>query len=180
MGSNTKTNKLPLPPQPINHPAFTLMPPAETGWVVANMSKHNLSLAKRGNARDETYAIQVMLIQLPTFSNTKEFKKYVNIGFNKDTSKTRFKIISSNNDVVNINKLNCIKNIVKTEDTQAIKQSSNNNSMILEVVNYTCKHPTVKNAGANISYSHRYYAGNKDSELDSYSKKLINEFKFSE
>ena len=69
IGSNHVKNELPLPPQPITHPAFTLLPPAESGWIMANISQYNLSLAKRGKARDESYAIQVMLFQLPSFKN---------------------------------------------------------------------------------------------------------------
>ena len=178
MGTNTRVAELPLPPQPIKHPAFTLLPPAETGWLVANMSQYNLSLAKKGNAIDESYAIQVMLFQLPTFSNDEEFKNYVIDGFNEDTSSTRFNTISSSNEITNINTLNCVKNRTATEDTQSVKQSSNNESMILEVINYTCKHPTVKNVGANISYSHRYYTGHADAKLDKHSLDLMDDFKF--
>ena len=178
MTSNTKINELPLPPQPINHPAFTLLPPAETSWVVANMSQYNLSLAKRGKARDESYAIQVMLFQLPTFKDDDELKEFVKIGFIKDTNETRFKTINSSCEAVTVNKLNCIRNRTSTEDTQAIEQSSNNNNMSLVVVNYACKHPTVNNAEANISYSHGYYVDNTDSELENHSKKIINNFNF--
>lgn len=178
IGINNIKNELPLPPQPINHPVFTLLPPAESGWVLANLSQYNLSLAKRGSADDETYAIQVMLFQLPTFKDDNEFKEFVTIGLNKDTKKTRFKTIKSSSEVITINKLNCIKNIATTEDTQATKQSSISDNMILDVINHTCKHPTVNNAGANISYSHRYYLGNADPELELVSSKLITDFKF--
>ena len=178
IGSNQLRNELPVPPLPILHPAFTLLPPAENGWLMANMSQYNLSLAKRGKARDESYAIQVMLFQLPSFKDDNEFKDFVSIGVNKDTDKTRFKTISSNSEVVTVNKLNCIKNIASTEDTQATKQSRNSDNMILDVINYTCKHPTIMNAGANISYSHRHYVGNADSSLEILSRELITNFKF--
>lgn len=178
MSLNSQIHELQLPPQPIRYAEFTLLPPAEKGWLVANMSKYNLSLAKRGNAIDETYAIQVTLFQLPIFSNDGEFKNYVVDAFNKDTDSTRFNTISSSDELISINTLNCVKNRTATEDTQPVKQSSNNSSMVLEVVNYTCKHPTVRNAGVNISYSHRYYAGHADTELDSHSIKLMNDFKF--
>ncbi len=180
IGSNARVQELPLPPQPIKHPAFTLLPPAETGWLVANMNQYNLSLAKRGNASDETYAIQVMLYQLPTFNSDETFKKYVIDGFNKDTDSTRFNIINSKNEIININTLHCVKNRTATEDTQSVKQTSNDKNMILEVVNYTCKHPTIKNVGANISYSHRYYTGHADTKLDSHSVELMNGFKFNQ
>lgn len=178
IGTNQVRNELPLPPQPINHPAFTLLPPAEHGWILVNLSQYNLSLAKRGKARDESYAIQVMLLQLPSFKDDNEFKEFVTIGFNKDTDKTRFKTISTNSELITINNLNCIKNTASTEDTQATKQSNNTENMILDVINYTCKHPTIKNAGANISYSHRHYIRNTDATLESLSSNLIDNFKF--
>jgi len=178
IGSNQVRNELPLPPKPISHPAFTLLPPAEQGWILANMSQYNLSLAKRGTARDESYAIQVMLLQLPTFKDNNEFKEFVSIGITKDTNKTRFKTINSNSEIISINNLNCIKNIASTEDTQATKTSNNPNHMILHAVSYTCQHPTISRAAANVSYSHRHYAGNSDINLEKASTAIIESFKF--
>ena len=178
IGSNQVKNELPLPPKPITHPAFTLLPPAEQGWLLANMSQYNLSLAKRGSTRDESYAIQVMLFQLPAFKDNNEFKEFVSMDIKKDTNKTRFKNIKSNSENVSINNLNCIKNIASTEDTQATKESNNTNNMILDAVSYTCQHPTVSRAAANISYSHRHYPGNSDASLEKASRVIIENFKF--
>ena len=127
---------------------------------------------------DETYAIQVMLVQLPDLNNSEKLKQYIIEGFKKDSNSNRFKLIETKADVVQSNIGSCVKNMSKAEDTQAKKQSESTKSMILEIINLTCKHPAIKNAGVNISYSHRYYDGNKDPRLESKSKTVFDNFQF--
>ena len=144
------------------------------------MSKYNLSLVKRGNSQDETYAIQITPVQLPSYANDDEFKEYVTQGFKADSTNPRFQSQSINLSIIKTHYGNCIKNTSFANDTQAIKQSNNSNYMILEMINYTCKHPVVNNLGANISYSHRYYPDYKDPELDRKSDILFNNFTFNQ
>ena len=180
MFTKPRIPELPLPPQPLIHPIFTVLPPAEIGWVVANMSKQNLSLAKRGGAQDETYAIQVMLLQIPTFNNDEEFKSYIDKGLRADTNGERFKQLETEVITINSSYGNCIKNTSKTEDTKPRKISNKSGNMILENIHYTCKHPTISNGAANFSYSHRYYSGQEDLDFEKKADILFSNFKFNE
>jgi len=178
MLAKPELQELPVPPQPIKHNVFTILPPSEPGWVVANISQYNLSLAQKANAQDETYAIQVMLLKLPDFKNDEEFEKYITQAFESNTSEIRFINIDTTISLIKSNYGNCVKNLSIAEDTQAIKQTNNSNNLILEIINYTCKHPTITNGGANFSYSHRYYSGHKDPELENKADILFSNFKF--
>ncbi len=180
MPAGPKPQELLLPPQPLIHNGFSLLPPAESGWIVAHRSPHQLALAKRGDHLDESYAIQVVMLQLPIFNTDEQFAQYVTQGTKKDTDESRFKNSHYETTIVNGISGNCIKTLSTTEDTQAQKQSSSTESMILEIIQFTCKHPSNNTVGVNFGYSHRYYAGNADPNLNSKAEMIFKNFNFTQ
>ncbi len=51
------------------------------------------------------------------------------------------------------------------EDKEAVRESKNKDSMILNIIGYACRHPNNKNVGITYSYSHRSYPDHQDENL---------------
>jgi len=170
---------LSLPAQPFIQNGFSVLPLSETGWSIVNRSQEAFGLAKKGKVQDETYAIQGMKFKLPNFKTDKEFLRYVEKRTRKDTDPSRFNVTYSNFSIVKKASESCIKTHFKTTDKKARKISNNKESMILEVIHFTCRQPQYSNIGTMLAYSHRYYLGGSDSKLNNKANILFKKFKVS-
>ena len=163
----------------LNHSAFfTMKPPQEDDWVIAYRDNSQISLAKYGNDKDETYAIMVTMVQIPNLDTENEFMNFIKESRDKDTDPKRFKVLK---DEINIYKLRadfCVSYHTIAEDNKAVKRLWNNKPMLLEIVGYSCRYPLNKKIVINFNYSHRYYPGNEDKELLEKANKVFSQLEF--
>ena len=154
-----------LPPDRISLIGYSFTPLNERGWLVAGKNSYNIALVKRGKNTDETFAIQTMRFQLPEFKTQEDFARLIKGGQVKDTDSQRFKITKHEVSDHLAHKTNCAISHMATEDHGAVKRSTNKDAMTLEALVLTCAHPKDKNIGINVSFSQRYYPGQKDPAL---------------
>jgi hypothetical protein len=144
---------------------FTMRPPTEEGWVIACRNNRQTALIKEGSSMDETYAMNVILVELPNLNSREEFMSFVKEGRRRGTDSKRFNIITDDLAYFDGRKDYCLNYHSVVEDKEAVKRSGNKGTMILEMVGYVCRHPGNKNIGINFDYSQRYYAGHRDNNL---------------
>jgi len=151
--------ELRLPPERLVQPGYSLLPPNEKGWVVVRRDPGRLQLAKRGDARDTTVAIQGGLVQLPASKDSADFVQVIKDGQAKDTDPRRFKMLT--HDVVALpgKGTECAKSHAVAEDRSIVRKSG---PMILELLGMTCAHPRDPRIGVDVGYSERYNPGERD------------------
>jgi len=157
---------------------FTFTAPQGEGWIVAYRNKYQTALAKEGLNTDETYAINIILFELPNFSSKEEFVNYVRTGRERDTNSNRFKIINNELDSLSGEDKYCVSYHTISEDKEAVKRSSNNDPMLLEMVGNICRLPQNKNMAITNDYSHRYYPNHQDVQLKDKASKAFQSLKF--
>lgn len=153
---------------------FTFEPPQKDNWTIAYRNNDQIHMVKNGNSLDETYAISITPLQLPSLNTKNEFIKYIKKEMNIYSDQTRFNTIKSDIKEYNERSDYCVNYHSIAEDKKAVKKSNVKKSMILNIVSYICRHPNNKNIGISYGYSQRYYQGNQDKEL---AQKAIETFK---
>ena len=176
--SRSGLKELPLPPQKLVHKGFSLLPPDEIGWRIVHRSHHRLELGRRGKGVDESYAIQVWTLKLPTFHGIEEFRSYVSQRMAKDTGETRFMILEKKESLYEENHGKCILLNTKAEDSDALKNMKDLRSMVLEIISLICRHPGNTNAGIYMAYSNRYYPENSSLNLNDKALSVFRNIEF--
>lgn len=154
---------LPLPPQKIMQPGYSLLPLNEKDWFAGPRNQYQLSLVKHGGHADESFAIQGIASRLPVFATADEFLQIVKEGQAADTASPRFKIVSHSVVEDTLRQTQCARSHLVAEDSRPVKRTTKVGSMILEVSMLVCAHPNSRELGISIIYSHRYYPGQADS-----------------
>jgi len=157
---------------------YKFAPPKNEDWLIAYRDKSQTALAKSGGKEDETYALNIILFDLPKIDSKEAFLDYVKTGREKDTDSDRFDII--NEKIAPYKKFGdfCISYHTVAIDKKAKKRSKKKDSMILEMAGYVIRHPQNKNIGINFDYSHRYYKGDKDANLSVKASELFRRLEF--
>lgn len=176
--SPQRPQELPLPPQRINQPGYSLLPLNEKGWFVGPRNQYQLSLGKYGSHADETFAIQGIASKLPEFSSTDDFVRLVKEGQAADTDPKRFKILQHKVVADSSRSAQCARSYSITEDNNAVKRTPTSGPMVLEAAALTCAHPGNKILGITIIYSHRYYSGQADPAFMQTADQVMNSVEF--
>ena len=157
---------------------FTMKSPQEDGWIIAYRNSGQTAFAKEGSNTDETYAMNIILFELPALNSKEEFIKFIKVGREENTDSKRFKFKKDELEYFDGRADYCVSYHSVAEDTEAVKRSSNKETMILEMVGYVCRLPQNKNIGIDFDYSQRYYSGNQDGNLASKADKAFGTLKF--
>ena len=153
---------LPLPPQRITQPGYSLLPLDEKGWVAGPRDQRQMMLGRHGSNPDETIAIQGIAFPLPAFHSIDEFVRVVREGQAVDTDHARFQVLKHEVVADSSRQATCARSHLITEDSGAAKRTATAGAMVLEVATLTCAHPGRAGLGISVIYSHRYYAGQAD------------------
>lgn len=157
---------------------FSIASPGEPGWYLAEDSENAIQLVRKGESRDETYAIQAWNIQLPPFPDDDAFVSFILDGMAGDTDTSRFVVKSNHAVITNTRHGACVGFTTLHEDLSAQKHTGKPGAMLLEVVGITCRNPEHPTDGAHLVYSNRYYPGNRDSMLASRAQSLFDSLDF--
>ena len=157
---------------------FALLPPQEDDWVIVYKDISQISLAKKGNDKDETYAISVTMVEIPNIDTEYEFMDFVAKSRDKDTDTKRFKILKDDTNIYKLRADYCVSYHTIAEDNKAVKHFMNKKPMLVEMVGYTCRYPLNRNMVINFDYSHRYYPGNGDEKLLEKANKVFSQLEF--
>jgi len=184
---STPWQEVPLPSKQFVLNGFSLVLPNETGWWVnTRLSPDRLSLVKNNHTSDpyETYAIQAWVLNVRVFKSNEQFLQAVKDGMplNKDP---RYKILKHD---INPHKKNgeyCALAQVVAEDHGQIPNFGfgihrRPGHMILEEIELTCRHPRNNSVAINISFSLRYYPGERDSLFSEKAMKVVDSVTFAD
>ena len=156
----------------LSHKGFTLVVPDDAGWNVAKESEYKVELAKRAEASDDVYTIQALLVRLPAFESDEDFKAYVEKSMTAIDQKTQSTIIDQGSNFIAYNENQCVQIDRKTEKSEG--------SVILDMVNFTCRHPLREDAGVYLAYAKRTQAGGEEEDLVPHALNLFYNLEFTE
>lgn len=145
----------------LSHKGFTLVVPDDAGWNVAKDSEYKVELAKHDDASSDVYTIQALLVRLPAFESDDDFKAYVEKSMNTIDQKTESTVIEQGTNFIPYNDNQCVQINRKTEKTAA----EGGAPVVLDMVNFTCRHPLREDAGVYLAYAKRTQEGAEVEDL---------------
>ena len=157
---------------------FSLSIPASEGWNVAKQGPLNIVLAKQDKEKDERYAIQALVVELPNFKSDDEFLEYIESRMNTKSDKSASKVIEVKSRLVAGQGEMCVQSHRKEENSTGAGKTENTKQSILELVNFTCRYPDKKNAGIYLAYSKRSTTASTDENLTAQANKLFSKMNF--
>jgi hypothetical protein len=158
----------------LSHKGFSLVVPDEAGWNVANETTYKVELTKSGDVAGEVYSIQALLVRLPVFDSDDDFKAYVQKSMDAIDKKTQSQVIEEGSSFIPYNDNQCVQFNRKTEKTAGDAPT------ILEMVNFTCRHPIRDDAGVYLAYARRFQQGDEGVDLIPQALNLFYNLEFTE
>ncbi len=158
----------------LSHKGFNLVVPDETGWNVAKESAYKVELAKRGEVAGEVYTIQALLVRLPAFDSDDDFKAYVQKSMDAIDKKTKMQLIEQGSSFIPYNENQCVQFNRKTENT------AGEGPVILDMVNFTCRHPLREDAGVYLAFAKRSQEGSEEEDLTPQALNLFYNLEFTD
>jgi hypothetical protein len=157
---------LPVPSQRIVLDGYSLVPPNEAGWIRAPSPPERLVIGKRGDAPDQTMAIDASVISIYPYKTTEEFAKQVNNIHMAKLPADRMRIIKYEATLDGSRPEECVITNIVAEDMQAVKRSTSvKGVMTMAIYSLTCALPTQHGSGIAVAYSQRYYPENADPDF---------------
>jgi hypothetical protein len=143
----------------MSHKGFNLVVPDDASWKVAKENEFKVELAKRGEVNNEVYTIQALLVKLPSFETDDEFMSFIQSSVDASDQKSQAQVIEQGASFIPYNDNQCVQVNRKTENQSATSP------MVLEIVNFTCRHPFKDDAGVYLAYAKRYQNDATDEDL---------------
>jgi hypothetical protein len=174
--------ELPQPPQRIVQYGYSFMPPNEKGWHVAARDSGHIILGRFGPSPDETVMILAGNALTPRLLSRDDFDRFVRAQLAKDASTGpagRFSDQTTKVKDLRHAGADCERVHQMTIDHMAKKRSGKQGDMTLEVIQMFCRHPDNAGVVTYLSYSQRYYAGNRDPAFDARADRLLDSLEFS-
>jgi hypothetical protein len=177
--------ELPLPPKQFVLKGFSFTPPNEMGWYVTHRRPDHLLLEKSNHDKDpyETYAIEAFFLNVHrVFKSNEEFLQAVKegVGIKRDP---RYKILKHDMNLHKKNGESCALAQVVAEDHGRIPSFGfgihrRPGHMILEMIEFTCRHPQNNSIAINMIFALRYYPGERDSLFSEKAMKVVDSVGF--
>lgn len=158
----------------LSHKGFNLVVPDDANWKVANENEFKVELAKRGTTANEVYTIQALLVKLPSFETDDEFMTFIQSSMESSDQKSQVQVVEQGASFIPYNENQCVQVSRKTE-----KQSAAS-AQILEIVNFTCRHPFKDDAGVYLAYAKRYQEPEQPEDLVPQALNLFYNLEFTE
>lgn len=158
----------------LSHKGFNLVVPDETGWSVANETAYKVELSRRGEASGEIYTIQALLVRLPSFNSDDEFKAYVEKSMDAIDKKTKSQLVEQGSSFIPYDDNQCVQLNRTTEKTSGAEP------MVLNMVNFTCRHPLRADAGVYLAYARRSQEGGDVEDLTPQALNLFYNLEFTD
>lgn len=135
---------------------FSLSIPDQADWTMVKNESYKIIMTKPGAENNERYTIQAVMVKLPNFNNDEEFMSFITNRMEKSQKKSKVKVIEKNTQFVEGRDTKCVQYNSKEE------YAGKSKPIMLEMVNFTCRHTDKHNAGVYLAYSKKYSEGNND------------------
>ena len=152
---------------------FSLLIPNQDNWKVVKKGPYNVVLSKQGLTNKERYTIQALVVKLPRFSNDEEFMAFIKERMKKTQQKSDSKIIEHHTQFVDGEDSKCVQYRSKKQYPDKSK------AVMIETVNFTCRHADRDNAGVYLAYSKKYLGDNEDKDFAESAAGLFNQMELS-
>ncbi|MDH5370554.1 MAG: hypothetical protein OEW99_11055 [Gammaproteobacteria bacterium] len=147
---------------------FSLLLPNKDEWKIVKKDEFKVVLSKKGITNQEQYTIQALVVKLPKFVNDQEFMKFVSKRMKKSQQQSDGKVIEQHAQLIDGLSEKCVKYNSKEQ------YSGKNKPVILETVNFTCRHSDKDYAGVYLAYSKKYFQGYDDKNFAEKAETLFN------
>jgi hypothetical protein len=135
---------------------------------------------RKGDNPGETYAIQTSVLGVPHLASQSEFMDYIKKTQTERADPTRFNDLKRNSIPHPKKGEFCAQSYAMIEDRAAVTNPGVVESMILEIVTLSCRHPTSVNVAVEVIYSHRHHPGQSDPYLSEKAEVLFESVEFSD
>lgn len=148
-------------PEPLEEiqKGFSLLFPGQDEWTVVKKNSYKIVMTKPGLTNDERYMIQVLVVKLPKFKSDKGFLKFIKNRMKKSQKQSGVKVLKRHAQLVEGQNSKCVQYKSKEQYPGKFKP------VILEVMNFTCRHPDREKAGVYFAYSKQYSRGNGNKDF---------------
>lgn len=172
------------PPAPetreLVYKGFALTLPADSQWHETHNSPYQVTLVKPGAKKYERYTIQALVVKLPTFASDEDFMNFIKKSMTANDRDARRKAFEQSVSLVTSKTDQCVQYRSKSEDRSVSIVVKNAEPMILEMVNFTCRHPTKKGAGVYLAFARRYFSDSVQEDLNSQAMNIFHSLDFTE
>ncbi len=156
---------------------FSLSFAEQKEWTVTEESPYKIVLSKQSSNNNERYTIQALVVKLPSFKDDDDFLNFIEKSMNKNRDKSNLKVIEQQINFASGQGEKCVRYNSKEEP---LVKSKKTKSLILGMVNYTCRHPDKENTGIYIAFSKKSYAENADENLIAQAENIFRGLTFSD
>jgi hypothetical protein len=154
--------EVPIPPEPILQSGYSVTPLNEKGWYVREQNLQHLSIGKYGEYKDQTFAIDGLLVRLPAFKTIEELISVVKEPQTTFPNPQRFTMLKYEIAAYPKKGPDCVKSHSVMIDHAAANRSGTPGDMEIEAVFLVCAHPKDKSVGVQVMYSQRHWPGQGD------------------
>ena len=133
-----------------NQKGFSLEFSDKEAWTVAEETPYKIVYSKQETDSNNQHLIQALVVKLPNFDSDQEFLKYVEKSIDKNRQEKNGKVVEQQVGFASNQGEKCVR--YNSKEKPAIK-SKKNKPVVLEVVNYTCRHPDKAYTGVYMAYS---------------------------
>ena len=156
------------------HKGFNLVVPDDATWKVANENEYKVELAKRGEASNDVYTIQALLVKLPSFESDDEFMSFIQSSMDSSDQKSQIQVIEQGASFIPYNDNQCV------QVSRKMEKQSVTSATVLKIVNFTCRHPYKDDAGVYLAYAKRYQGSEAEEDLVPQALNLFYNLEFTE
>ena len=135
---------------------FSLSLPNQDEWTVVKDKPYKVVMTKPGLNNNERYMIQALVVKLPKFKDDDDFMKFISRRMEKTQKQSGVEVIEKNTQLVESQNTMCVQYNSKEQ------HSGKSEPVMLELVNFTCRHTENEGAGVYLAYSKKYSQGNDD------------------
>jgi len=153
---------------PVKQKGFSLSFPNQEKWAVVKKTPYKIVMTKSGDAYDDRYTLQVLVVKLPEFRNNTDFMKFVTKKMKKSQKKSGVKVLEQHAQFIKRKNQKCVQYNTKK------KYSGRTKPIMFETVSFTCRHLERGDTGVYFAYSKKYSKGNDDKSLNINAADLFN------
>ncbi len=172
------------PPAPetreLVYKGFTLTLPAASQWRETRNSPYQVTLVKPGTKKYERYTIQALVVKLPTFDSDEDFMNFIKNRMTVGDRDAKRKVFEQSVSLVDGKTGQCVQYTSKSEDRSVATVVKNAEPMILEMVNFTCRHPDEEGAGVYLAFARRYFSDSTPEDLSAQAMNIFHNLDFTE
>jgi hypothetical protein len=173
-----KDGELPFPPQRLQQPGLSFLPPGEKDWWIAQKGADKLVIARLGAHDGDTHAIEASLIPWRVPGSSLERNRSIRAIREQAVPAPRFRIRSHDLSDQLVGATQCAISYLLAEDREPNTGTNTVGSVIVESMSLMCPHPANPAVGTMLTYTHRSYPEDQDFSFKARAGAVLNTFQF--